>query len=160
METIPLHPAIVHFPIAIFVIIGLLGIISIFTETVFLKKTIFWLYILGILSALAAIISGLLAEESLVHNEAIHELLEKHETNAFIISGFFLILFVWYWIRKKIERKVEYIIWVLLIIVGTGFLAYQNYLGGEMVYGHGAAVKPMESIIKQEAGQGHSHSDD
>ncbi len=153
-----IHPAIVHFPVSIFVIAGILGIISLFKEEIFLKRMIFWLFCFGIVFAAGAIASGLYEEEHIVHNEAIHEIMEKHETNAFIVAGFYLLLFIWFWLRKRIENKTEYTIWVILVVAGCGLLAYQNDLGGKMVYNEGAAVKPMEQIIKQEPEHDH-HSE-
>lgn len=160
MSSLPLHPAIVHFPIAIFVIIGILGIISIFTHREFLKNMILWLFIFGIVFTVAAIITGLIEEDSLVHNDAIHELLEKHETNAYVAAAFFVVMFIWFIFRKKINRKAEYIIWVILLMAGTGLLGYQNYLGGKMVYGQGAAVRPMEKIIQATSTHQHHHEED
>jgi uncharacterized membrane protein len=158
MNSLPLHPAIVHFPIAIFIVITLLAIISTFAQAIFLKRTIFWLFIIAILSAVVAIITGLSEEETIPHNEAIHEIMEKHETNAFIISGFFVAMFLWFWTRSRIPVKKEYFVWVILMIVGCFFLAYQNYLGGEMVYGHGAGVQPMEKVLQlEEDNSGHHH---
>lgn len=153
-----LHPAIVHFPIALLIVVAILGIISLFKETLFLKRMIFWLLVMAILFAVLAIASGLYEENRIAHNEAIHEIMEKHETNAFIVAGYFVALFIWFWLRKMITHKVEYTIWVILAVAGCGLLAYQNDLGGKMVYEHGAAVKPMQHQLGQESGHDH-HSE-
>lgn len=160
MTSLPFHPAVVHFPIAIFVISGILGIISIFTHREFIKNMLLWLFIFGIVFTVAAIFTGLMQEDSLVHNDAIHELLEKHETNAYVAAVFFIIMFAWFLIRKKINGKSEYILWVILLLAGTGLLGYQNYLGGEMVYGQGAAVRPMEKIIQATSTHEHHHDEE
>lgn len=154
-----LHPAIVHLPIGLLIAVGVFSIISLFTRREKLKDIILWIFSLGILSSLFALISGLNAEHSLVHNSAIHEIMEVHETNAFVTIGIFTVLFAWFVARKKKFVNMEYGAWVLAIFVGCGFLSYQGYTGGEMVYQEGAGVEPMESMIKNDNNHADKNTD-
>ena len=151
----PLHPAIVHFPIALLITAALAAVIYLFNRTAFLKQMIFWLLIIGVIFGAAAVLSGLYEEDKIVHNEAIHEIIETHEKIGFAIAGLFVLLLIWFWVRKNVMSTGELSIWVLGALAGVGLLLYQGYLGGEMVFGEGAGVEPYEQYI--EPLDGHHH---
>lgn len=56
--------------------------------------------------------------------------------------------------------KREYILWVFFLVLGTGMTFYQGWVGGRMVFEHGAGVKPMEQYMEQggDSTKSHSHS--
>lgn len=153
-----LHPAIVHFPIALLFLGGLFGLISLFWKRELWKDLAVKCLFIGTVFAPIAVLTGLLEEQSLKHNEAIHEILVKHKTNGFIILSLSLILSLWYWFRGKIIGNKEYSVWVVMLFLGSILVFYQGSLGGEMVYSHGAGVKPMESSVEDNSG--HKHGSD
>src|SRR5687768_946270 len=139
-----LHPAIVHFPISLLTIAALFAVISLFTKKEFFKAFAFWNLLLGVIGTIAAVLTGLMEEQTLVHNDAIHEILEKHKMNGFAILVLSFTLLTWFLVRKNKFRKNEYILWVFFLVISTAMIFYQGYLGGRMVFGEGAGVKPME----------------
>ena len=156
----PLHPPIVHFPITLFLLAGLFGFISLFIKREFWKGLMLKSFIGGIIFAPLAVISGLIDEQNLAHNDDVHELMIIHKYNGLAILFFFQILAVWYWFRRIRMGNKEYILWVLCLLAGNGSVAFQGYLGGEMVFGKGAGVKPMETYLdsggKNEGGHQHN----
>jgi uncharacterized membrane protein len=153
---LPLHPRIVHFPVALLTASALFGILALLVKSKreLFKEILFWNLILGVAGAIAAIITGLIQEDKLVHNEAIHELMETHETLGFIFSSLFAVLLVWMIFRKSKMKTGELAILVIFIIISAGLVTYSAHLGGKMVYGEGAGVIPMKPILEHE---GHHH---
>lgn len=156
---IPLHPRIVHFPVALLISAAFLGILALIFKSKrnILKEVLFWNLALGIVGAIAAIITGLSQEDTLVHNEAIHSLMETHEELGFVFSSIFLVLFIWMLLRKSKMKTTELTAIVVMLILTSGLLVYSAHLGGEMVYKQGAGVIPMKSIISAEEHE-HSHT--
>jgi hypothetical protein len=105
-----------------------------------------------------AVLTGMLAEQNLQHNEAIHEILVIHKYNGFAILFLFQILLVWFWLRRKLFGNKEYVAWVFGLLAGNLLILYQGYLGGEMVYTHGAGVKAMQMEMGSENQSGHDHA--
>ncbi len=130
---IKLHPAIVHFPIALLISTAGFALLSFFTRKELFKEIVFWNLIIGVITAVISILTGLWDEHKLVHNEEIHELLQKHKFVGFSILIVFLALLTWFWKRKKRMRKTEYIAWFVCLIFGGGMLMYQGYVGGKIV---------------------------
>ena len=151
----PLHPAIVHFSVALLLLAGLFGAISLFLKREFWKDLTLKSLLVGVIFTPLAVLTGLIDEQNLKHNEAVHEILVIHKFNGIAILFFFQILLVWFWLRKKLIGNKEYIAWVFCLLLGSLSVLYQGYLGGDMVFNKGAGVKPMESVIETQPGHGH-----
>jgi uncharacterized membrane protein len=157
---IELHPAIVHFPVALITIAAVFALISLFTKKEFFKEAAFWNLLFGVIGAIAAVLTGLIEEQSLVHNDEIHQILTKHKFTGFSILILSFSLLTWVWVRKNKFGKNEYLFWALFLLIGTAMTFYQGWLGGRMVFEEGAGVKPMEVHMEQEGDsvKPHSHS--
>ena len=155
-----LHPAIVHFPIALLIIAGLFAVLSLFTKKELFREIAFWNLLLGVIGAIGAVLTGLIEEQSLVHNDEVHQVLTKHKFNGVGILILSFALLTWVWVRKNKFRKSEYIAWVLCLVLGIAAVFYQGFLGGKMVFEQGAGVKPMEQYMEHEGDstKPHSHS--
>lgn len=163
-----LHPVIVHFPIALLVVAALLAIISLVNKKVSWKEWMFKNLVVGLAFVPLAIITGIVEEQNLQHSEAIHSILTIHKYNGFVILLLYSILTIWFWRRKNSIQSKEYAAWVLCLLLATGLLSYQGYLGGKMVFDLGAGVKPMEASMmkghdhgsEDESSPSHDHGDD
>ena len=158
---IPLHPKIVHFPVALLISAAIFGVLAfiIKNKRETFKEILYWNLLLGGLSAVFAIITGLIEEATLVHNEAIHSLMETHEALGFVFTGIFLSLGVWMTIRKSKLKSKEFSAIVIILILTAVIMGYSAHLGGRMVYEQGAGVVPMKEIIEHEEGGHHHHHD-
>ena len=74
----PLHPALVHFPIAMLLVAGLCALLSLFMKREFWKDLVVKLLIIGVIFFPLVVITGLIEEQNLEHNEAVHEMLLTH----------------------------------------------------------------------------------
>jgi uncharacterized membrane protein len=139
-----IHPMLVHFPIALIVtavVCDLLGLVS--------KKRIFadsgTIATAGaLIGAATAVLSGLIAEETVWHTPAAGEILETHETMGFVFLGLIVFLAL---LRLAFRNKLSgRLAWLTLVIgvFGSIIVIFTAYLGGEMVYYHGAGVKAAE----------------
>ncbi|MUP39401.1 DUF2231 domain-containing protein [Labilibaculum euxinus] len=160
---IPLHPRIVHFPIALLLAATAFAILAIIFKgkrDLFKELTI-WNLTLGIIGAIFAIASGLSEEGSLVHNETIHSIMETHKLLGFIFFGIYILLLLWLVVRKSKMKNFEFTGIVVLLVLSSGILSYSAHLGGKMVYEHGAGVSPMEKILKsKDHNHDHNHNDE
>lgn len=156
----PLHPAIVHFPVSLFLLAGLFGFISLFIKREFWKGLVLKSLIGGIIFSPIAVVTGMIEEQSLEHTEAVHEILQIHKYSGLTILFFFQILVVWYWLRRLLMGNKEYIFWVGCLLLGSALVLFQGYLGGKMVFEEGAGVKSMELPVEssKKNGDGHQHN--
>ena len=153
---IPLHPRIVHFPVALLITATVFGILALVFRNKRKKfmELLIWNLAFGVGGAFLAIISGLLEEKTLVHSDKIHEIMETHELLGFIFSGVLFIVLIWMILRKSKMRLPEFTSIVILLVLSSGLLGYGAHLGGRLVYEEGAGVLPMESVI---SGEDHNH---
>lgn len=145
-ELYNIHPMFVHFPVAF-----LPGAFLLFALGIVFRKAEFnaagraCLY-LAVAGALAAVITGIIAEDSFPHNSAIHRIMGTHETLAWIALGLSVILGAWSFLHSEHRPKGA---WPFLLLLGLANLIILQGadLGARMVYLEGAAVKPAVPVI-------------
>ncbi len=153
METI--HPMIVHFPIALLLTATLISFLAVLfkNKREELKIVLYWIMILGAISVLAALFSGLYEDaRGVIHDDAIHQIMKVHKLLGFIITSAFVLITLWFVIRKRKIQYRELLIITLFLIATSSVLVYSAYLGGKMVYEEGTGVKPMEKYIMEMPG--------
>jgi len=142
---IEIHPFLVHFPIALTIAAVLMDWGRWIFDRERLHASGFWsgtTPVLGLafVGAILAILTGLQAEEGVVTSVAIGELLEAHETSAFIGGSGLAILTFWrVALRGRFPSKMPLLYLALLLFVGV-IISYGAYFGGLMVYSHGVGV--------------------
>lgn len=150
-----LHPKIVHFPVAFLSIYALLEITGVLSKKEFFKKAAYLFLFLGVLSAVAAVISGNQASDIASNWEdkgAVipFGLISQHEEFATITLWYFtglLVLRTFLVLKKKYTGMIQYI-FIVLAIVG-GYLIYETGdLGGKLVYDHGVGTELKKEEIK------------
>lgn len=146
----PLHPSVVHFPIALLIAAGLCYLASLFLPGKRLEIVGFFLHAGGMLGCIAAILTGDYAESNMIQTPEIHELVETHEQLGTLSTYAFGILGVWAYLRQKSTIFVEKVVFVVLFLGLVGMMGYGSHLGGKMVYEKGAGVLPMQPILEQQ----------
>jgi uncharacterized membrane protein len=150
-----LHPKIVHFPVAFLSIYALLEITGVISKKEFFKKAAYLFLFLGVLSAVAAVISGNQASDIASKWEdkgAVipFGLISQHEEFATITLWYFtglLVLRTFLVVKKKYTGMIQYI-FIVLAIIG-GYLIYETGdLGGKLVYNHGVGTELKKEEIK------------
>ena len=113
------------------------------------------------LGAVLAVTSGLIAEDRIQHSEAVHQIMEVHETWAISLSIGFAGLAAWRIWRRGTLPGVERPIYLVLASLGALGILYTAHLGGTMVFAHGAGIPTaaMEQEIQARAAHEHGEAD-
>lgn len=136
----PIHPMLVHFPIALLsaaVFFDLLG--PRWREEECRTASLYTL-MLGLAGALAAVISGHMAEEAVEHSGVPESVLELHEGLGFATFWIFLGLLGWRFVTGLGIISERRAVSVGLGMVGIVVLLAASYYGGSLVYDYGAGV--------------------
>ena len=147
-----LHPKVIHFPIAFLLGYFLFELLGVIFKKDFLSKAAHLLLFLGVLGALAAVLTGHEAEEAFDYwNKKSGALMEEHEMYANITLWYFtalLLLRTFVAFNKKFIGIVRYVI-LVLALVGVYFVFQTGDHGGKMVYKYGVGtqykIQQMES---------------
>jgi len=133
----PLHPKLVHFPVALFVTALALEALSYFFKKETLHQSAVIVYVLAALTAPLTAWAGHLEEERLnLH----HPLMERHETVALLTTWISLVsLPLLGLIQKKWRRYFRAVFFVFLLIT-AGLVVITAHWGGQMVYVYGVGV--------------------
>ncbi len=152
------HAAVNDFPAALLVATVLFDFAAVTWKRESLKWASVWTLWLGVVGGWVAVLAGEQAEDAIQHGEAIHELMESHETWALVTMGIFTAILLWKLWRRFNERGPES--WVLrgISLFGLAILVRVGVLGGQLVFEHAAGIPTtmMESEIKNRAA-GHHH---
>ena len=137
-EHIHWHPAIVHFPIALFISALGFWLTGLLFKKESFKATALYLYVLGALTAPLAVRTGLWEAE---HLGVMHPLVEIHERFGLWTMGSSLLSLPILWLVKRKNKKAfERILGICLVLV-VSFVVLTAYNGGRMVYEYGVGVQ-------------------
>jgi uncharacterized membrane protein len=137
-----LHAMIIHFPIALLVVGFITELIAVFIKNEFFKNTAFYLLLLGSLGAIAAYVTGSYAGEG-VEEGPLKIPMELHEQAALItlwlsiITALFSVLIYFFKVKNVAAKWANILLYALLVIS----VARTGYLGGQLVFSHGAGVE-------------------
>ncbi len=136
----PIHPMVVHFPIALLSSSVLFDLLATKWNPEQFRSASLYTLLLGLGGALLSVISGHMAEEAVEHTSVPEQALEIHEKLGFAT----------FWIFAGLLglRVTEWLGWmrgrpVLTIVLGVGaviVLFVASYYGGSLVYDYGAGV--------------------
>lgn len=135
-----LHAALNDLPTALLLTAVLFELAALATRKESFRLVSFWTIVFGAIGGVAAVVSGLQAEEHIEHGEAVHRVMETHEQLGLITLGVFGVLALWRVLREKRMGLVERSIVLLLSVGGVGVLFATANLGGKLVFGHAAAI--------------------
>jgi len=139
-----IHPLIIHFPIALWLVAVLFDLISLVRSKDWLRKSAVTIYGLAAMGALVAFFSGKQAIDLVAipfqgEVTASNHSDWGHYTLYFFVA-YAVIRLVAYW-RQWDNKKAVAILFLLLGIVGAGMVAKTADLGGKLVYKYGVGIK-------------------
>ena len=143
-----LHPAVVHFAIALPVVALLLEVSNIFIKRKCVGVISSMLLFLAAIVYIAAFFTGKTDGSeaySLLSSEGKEELKEHKILGIYLVYGIGAI-FVLKLIFAAISSRVAKLIFTILLAVFVGFALKQGKDGGELVYKYGANVKALSSM--------------
>ena len=138
--TFPVHPMLVHFPIALLFVSVLFDVADrIFPRESF-REGSFWLLGCGLLGGIAAAIAGGLAEHAAEQSGVAEQLIETHETLAYITIGIMAVLLLFRLLLRNRFGARAFVAYLLVAILGLVAVSATGHTGGNLVYQHGAGV--------------------
>lgn len=136
----PIHPMIVHFPIALLITSVVFDLLATRWRPGSFREVSFYTLIAGLLGAVAAVITGSLAEEQVEESGVPGWILELHETLGYATLWLFIgLLALRLLMRWGLLREIP-VLRIAMGVVSIGVLAVTGYSGGILVYGFGAGV--------------------
>ncbi|MFJ8262507.1 DUF2231 domain-containing protein [Rummeliibacillus sp. NPDC094406] len=155
----PLHPLIVHFPIAILILGAVIEIVNVFTKKETLNRFGTLLIIIGVLSGFVALATGDGAEHFAYQNwgRGLHDQIELHsllaDVSMFTFGALAIVkilfrhsIFKWNVLQSKaLKGGFATVLIILLSIAGTVSLAVTGHLGGKIVYGNHSTTSVTDS---------------
>lgn len=148
------HPMFVHFPIAFLLAVPLIDLIGLLRREEWYFKAGSLVLFLGVLGAVGAVTTGLVAEETVPHSSvAAHSIMELHERMAYTVLGLAVgILLVRSLVRRSRTNWKFLAVVAAEIILLASLVGYTGFLGGKLVHEHGVGT----ALTADEA-TGHEH---
>ena len=133
----PIHPKLVHFPIALAVsAMGMQGL-GLFFKKDFLCKGAWLMFVLAVISMPVIVFSGLLEADRLhLH----HPVLDAHKRFAFTAMWLSLVALPILWFIRTKHIRIFQIMFLVLLFVVSSLLGLAAHQGGRMVYEYGVGV--------------------
>lgn len=147
----PLHPAIVHFPIALAVAALALELAGRATRRAAAADAGAWLIVLAAAGGVAAFLTGGMARDEAVVPGAAVELLDVHEDLGRVAMVALLVLAA---VRVALARSHRYrgaAAWCYLagLALAAALVLRTGHLGGQMVFRHGVGTAPAARLLSQ-----------
>jgi uncharacterized membrane protein len=154
-----LHAALNDLPAALLLAAVLFDLLAAATHRPSFRQVAFWTMIAGVLGGAAAVISGLQAEDHIDHGEAVHEIMETHETLALVTLGIFGVLTLWRIFRERRMGGTERGLTLLASVSGLGVLIATAVYGGKLVFDHAAGIPSavLRTELTERAEEHHHH---
>lgn len=148
---VTLHPASVHFPIALLLVGSVAGLLYLWWRTLpELRVLTWWLLMLGWAGAGVATLTGLLAQGGLPPQAPYSAVLNGHISSALALILVYAALFYRKWLHRNRRRLTDPAdlldlpsarLWLtLLLLAGMALVVIGGWLGGELVYTWGVNV--------------------
>lgn len=137
-----LHAMIIHFPIALLLAGFLSEVIALIIKKDFFSDAAFYILLIGVIGASVAYISGSYAGEG-IEEGPLKMPMELHEQAATITLILAISLALYRVVLYFFKYKRSWTKWagVILFAVLAASVARTGYLGGQLVYSHGAGVE-------------------
>ncbi len=135
----PLHPALVHFPIALIAFSFAADLLGRLLQKASLSAAGFWALIAGAIGGLFAAVTGYYDFSRLDLGDT-YKYVDFHMYLGWLLVGIVVLLTLWRWIgfsRRNLLPGATYFAAALLMV---GLTMFQGWYGGEMVYSQGAGV--------------------
>lgn len=153
------HALLNDLPAALLVVAVLFDLVAAARRRESLSWAGIWTLWAGVIGGWAAVIAGELAEGSLEHGTAIHQLMEKHEKIALMTMSVFTVVLIWKMIRRFQLPSQELAITRFLSVIGLAGLVWTGTLGGRLMFDHAAGIDtPTLQTEIQNRTAGHAHA--
>ena len=146
-----LHPLIVHFAIALLItgpVFLMIAALRRDSQRDGIQAAGDWMFVLGLVSALAALGAGLQAYYSVTHDGPSHVAMTDHRNWAFMTVTLFVAFGAW---RYLTRHQTPPVLFAVLLLIPVIMLGVTGWKGGHLVYSYGLGV----SSLPAATGDGH-----
>jgi uncharacterized membrane protein len=153
-----LHALLNDLPIALLVTSVFFDLMALASRRIVLRQVGFAVLMVGAVGGVAAVLSGLQAEDHIEHGEAVHRVMETHEKFALISLAVFGILALWRLLRERKMGSAERSVTTIASLGGVGVLFATGLYGGRLVFEHAAGIPT--TVLQEELherSEGHHH---
>jgi len=152
------HAAVNDLPAALLFTTVLFDVAAGLTKRASLQAAALWTLWAGVVGGWVAVLAGLQAEKVIEHGEAIHDLMETHETLALTTMGIFTAVLAWKLFRRARLSGREELGLRVLSLAGFVGIIWTAVLGGKLVFEHAAGIPnaTMQAEMTNRAA-GHQH---
>ena len=162
----PLHPAVVHFPIALLITGAGAAVVAVFVRRWHLPWLAALLLVLGSAGAVVAVGTGKQEEEMVeTSSAAAEQVLDDHEEWGETARNFALAAAL-FALAAALAARVRFaglglsVVAALLALAGAYAVAQAGHYGGELVYRHGAGINTSGAASTPENPKHHGDGDD
>lgn len=138
----PIHPAIVHFPIALVTLSVLADLVGYVFRSESLSGAALWSLAGAAVGAASAVIAGLFDMNRERMSEEAHHRVHFHMKVGFALLSAIVALAVWRWAVYTYNANAVNIAYLVGAFLVLGLTIFQGYLGGELVFSDGVGVAP------------------
>src|SRR5437660_5355482 len=128
------HEALNDLPAALLLVTVLFDVAAWLTKRSSLEAAARWTLWIGVIGGWMAVVAGEQAEDAIEHGEAIHELMETHETLALVTMGIFTVVLAWKLFRRARLTPPEEAGLRLLGGAGLVTVVSTGAIGGKVVF--------------------------
>jgi uncharacterized membrane protein len=153
-----LHAALNDLPAALLLVAVLFDLASAALQRPVLRTAGYWTMLAGAVGGVLAVLSGLEAQGHIAHGEAVHQVMETHETLALVTLAIFAAVAVWRLVRETRMGTGERTGVLVASVAGLGVLVATAVYGGRLVFDHAAGIAtPVLQAELHERAEGHHH---
>lgn len=140
------HPAIIHFPIALLTAAVLFELLARILKREDFSRIGWWMQLSGTLGLVLAVVSGILAQETVSIAPIARPYFAMHQQLTFAASGLFALLFFWRISYRSVVPARYAALYLMLFVCSVAVLWAGAWYGGELVYRFGVGLKTIKGI--------------
>ncbi len=146
------HPLIVHTPVALLIFSAFFAVVGRLFDREWVRKASVLLLVFGFLGAFAAVRSGTVAHRVPEHEQGVPEqAIDTHGEmgeKVMYLSGAALVAVIAAAKLSGAAGQAAGILALVLQLLAAGAVGYTGFLGGKLVYEHGAHVRIAGVLVK------------
>lgn len=140
MSLPPLHPALVHLPIAFVLLSVIADVFAKVTKRNSLRHVGLWSLLAALFGGLVTIATGYWDMNRAALSGETENYVDLHLKIGWALAAGLVVLAIWRWRIRQQARRVVTAPYVAAALMVLALTMFQAWFGGEMVYSHGAGV--------------------
>ena len=140
MSLPPLHPALVHLPIAFVLLSVVADVVARITRRESFRHVGLWSLLAGLVGGFITIATGYWDMNRASLTGETESYVDLHLKIGWALVAGLVVLAIWRWRIRQQARRVVTAPYVVAALMVLGLTLFQGWFGGELVYSHGAGV--------------------